>query len=82
MRDLLEHAFRVGLPIIMVVGVVWTIGSVYLEDRRRRRILRGRMLAATGPLVDEESPVTNAKRIGLYARKRSGVAPTLVWWGR
>lgn len=77
MRELFEEAFRIGLPVIMVAGLAYVLGGLFLEDRRQRRVQRARMLAVTGPLVDDESPTDPKGRVRVWERKTAGTWPVL-----
>lgn len=76
MRALFEEAFRVGPPLVMVAAVVVGFSAIAKREAFLARIRRARMLAVTGPLIDEESPTSNAARRFIWNAKRDGKWPT------
>jgi hypothetical protein len=79
MRTAFEEAFRIGFPLLLVLGLLWMLVELGIESRRHRRVRVARMLAVTGPLVDEESATSLAARERIWKAKRAGKWPTMRW---
>jgi hypothetical protein len=63
------------LPVLIVAAIVAILGNSIRDDLRHRRLRRGRMLAVTGPFVDEESPTHPKARVRIWERKAAGTWP-------
>lgn len=73
---MIETIFRVGVPLIAFTGLAAFALAMIHASIREGGIRRGRMLAVTGPLVDEESATTNAARKVIWEQKAAGKWPT------
>lgn len=79
MKPLLEEAFRIGVPLVMLAVVAWIYWRIWFEARVKRSATSARYLEDVGILAMigvSSDPVThNQHRRNIWCAKRAGMWP-------